>query len=256
MILVDPYQICVSSRLVFSPNLYGLEHELSVVEGSQVFGDVKTHWADGGEEVKHHRDDLDTTKAHHKRWNVKNCWIYFTYLFRKEPIKKWLERGGHSDWGHNTKTDRNNFKLDLLKMDWRDSRLEISAIQLHCKMTNLHPRSWKRVDIVAFPSPTCISPVSPAAAGLAASVAASLTLSLLQWSSTSTTYSGSESVLAWRVTSTLVTVTCKRIRTSDPATPTHLNIRLLAKVYHYPPAKVSVFVFHLQECKKGRYIRL
>lgn len=40
-------------------DLYGLEHQLSVVEGPQIFGNVQTNWADGCEEVKHHWNHLE-----------------------------------------------------------------------------------------------------------------------------------------------------------------------------------------------------
>lgn len=49
--------------LFFLSNLYGLEHELPVVEGPQVFGDVETHGADGGEQVQHHWNHLHDSRG-------------------------------------------------------------------------------------------------------------------------------------------------------------------------------------------------
>lgn len=43
-------------------HLYGLEHELSVVKGPQVFGDIKANGADGRQEMEHHWDHLDKDK--------------------------------------------------------------------------------------------------------------------------------------------------------------------------------------------------
>lgn len=43
-------------------HLYGLEHELSVVKGPQVFGNIKANGADGRQEMEHHWDHLDKDK--------------------------------------------------------------------------------------------------------------------------------------------------------------------------------------------------
>lgn len=56
--------------------LYGLEHELSVVIGSQVFGDVKTNWADRSEEMEHHWNHLGG-KRWFQLWRSHLCiWSY------------------------------------------------------------------------------------------------------------------------------------------------------------------------------------
>lgn len=38
---------------------YRLEHQLPVVKGPQVFGDVKANWANGSQEMEHHWNHLD-----------------------------------------------------------------------------------------------------------------------------------------------------------------------------------------------------
>ncbi len=40
-------------------DLYGFEHALSVVIWPQVFGDVEAHRANGGDEMKNHRNNLN-----------------------------------------------------------------------------------------------------------------------------------------------------------------------------------------------------
>ncbi len=40
-------------------DLYGFEHALSVVVRPQVFGDVEAHRANGGDEMKNHRNNLN-----------------------------------------------------------------------------------------------------------------------------------------------------------------------------------------------------
>lgn len=94
--------------------------------------------------------------------------------------------------------------------------------------------------------PTCISPVSPRATGLAASVAASFTLSLLQWSKTSTTYSGSASVTVLKWKQENVNHSCRLMNSLiRDSVRTYLHIRFLAEVYDNPPAEVKVLISDL-----------
>lgn len=47
------YPVCVCA------DLYGFKHALSVVIGPQVFGDVEPNRANGGDEMKNHRNNLN-----------------------------------------------------------------------------------------------------------------------------------------------------------------------------------------------------
>lgn len=52
-----------SSSVRVGADLYGFEHALSVVIRSQVFGDVKTDRADGGDEMQHHWNNLNNKQT-------------------------------------------------------------------------------------------------------------------------------------------------------------------------------------------------
>lgn len=55
----DNAEVYQFQYICFNMYLYRFEHELSVVERSEVFGDVKANRANGGEEMQHHWDHLD-----------------------------------------------------------------------------------------------------------------------------------------------------------------------------------------------------
>lgn len=111
-----------------------------------------------------------------------------------------------------------------------------NILNMLCEPFYSHAVSW----------PTCISPVSPRATGLAASVAASFTLSLLQWSKTSTTYSGSASVTVLKWKQENVNHSCRLMNSLIcDSVRTYLHIRFLAEVYDNPPAEVKVLISDL-----------